>query len=691
MSSPERNMGSRQRFLDDGLNYACHVGNCVLAESCLSKGASVNASCQRTRQNPLYSAIRQQKFKVVQVLLQYGADAKLGLSYLQSQVASSPSILELLLERGAAEDSQSCTSLLDSACYFGNEEIVDIVLDHCKNKLGLPVAVFKSMCRNPLFHACMTDKRSIIIKLIAFGADVNVVNSVRSTPLHRACQTGHIDLVDALLQRGARITEDEDGDTPLDIAYRLGSKDIFKLLIDKGAKSERLKSYQLHLACFVADESRVGKLLEKGMDLNAADMKGRTPLHCTCFSGEPKLVDKLLNLGADINVTDDDATSALHIATFLNQFGMVQHLLEYSCKKPDVNVITKLEKWTPLHFACCSGDYGIAKLLLENGADVHVFDRDNNQPLSLACCHGSPATSGLVKLLLSFDADINLSCSLHMALKSDDLDVFDLLLDYGADVTIRGDQGLTPLEVAAREGKLEFVKKLFSRFGVMKEPHRPLHAACISSQLHVVKYLIEKCPMYLEQKDSNGYSPFMFVFTSGIASSMYSTLDFLIKYGCDLDCLEKDEGKLLAKVYRENYYYFTCLIQEGCGSLRKAGRVLLDEIIKHRDTYCIHLLMRCVFRVDSSQVIALTSGLEPDSPKAAADHAAFISQFLDLTSQPVLLQDLCRCTIRKCIKQHRRTQLAKIGRLPVPTRLKDFLAFSGDEQFGFSEMGEIVI
>jgi ankyrin repeat protein len=682
-------MASRQRFLDDGLNYACHVGNCVLAESCLSKGASVNASCQRTRQNPLYSAIRQQKFKVVQVLLQYGADAKLGLSYLQSQVASSPSILELLLERGAAEDSQSCTSLLDSACYFGNEEIVDIVLDHCKNKLGLPLAVFKSMCRNPLFHACMTDKRTIIMKLIDFGADVNVVNSVHSTPLHRACQTGRIDLVDGLLQRGALITEDEDGDTPLDIAYRLGSKEIFKLLLDSGAKSERLKSYQLHLACFLGDETRVGKLLEKGMDLNAADMKGRTPLHCCCFGGEPKLVEKLLNLGAEINATDDDSTSALHIATFLNHFDMVQRLLDCSRKKPEINVMTKLEKWTPLHFACFSGDYAIAKLLLEHGADVHVFDRDNNQPLSLACCHGN--TSNLVKLLLTHDADINVCCSLHMALKSDDLDLFGLLLDYGADVTMSGDQGLTPLEAAAREGKLDFVKKLFARFGTLHEKHRPLHAACISNQLHVAKYLIEKSPQYLEQVDSNGYTPFMFVFTSGIASSMYSTLDFLIKFGCDLKCLEIEEGKLLAKVYRENYYYFTRLIQEGCGCLTKAGQVLLHEIVKNRDMHCIHLLMRCVYSVDSSQVSELTSGLVPVSPKATVDHAEFTSFFLHLISQPVLLQDLCRVTIRKCVKQRRGTLLAKIGRLPVPTRLKDFLAFSGDEQFGFSEMGEIVI
>lgn len=118
---------------------------------------------------------------------------------------------------------------------------------------------------------------------------------------------------------------------------------------------------------------------------------------------------------------------------------------------------------TPLGYALGSGNWDVAQLLLEQGADpnarcVETLADDLteawNSPLHLACYAGHEE---IAKSLLDHGADINAqnangNTPLHQAASYDgvsgSLEICRLLVQRGADVNIRNNRGWTPLHTA---------------------------------------------------------------------------------------------------------------------------------------------------------------------------------------------------------------------------------------------------
>nr|XP_022341616.1 ankyrin repeat domain-containing protein 46-like [Crassostrea virginica] len=83
----------------------------------------------------------------------------------------------------------------------------------------------------------------------------------------------------------------------------------------------------------------------------------------------------------------------------------------------DLNIRDNVGR-TVLFHAVCRGNSAITKILLENGADSTLYDRNGNTPLHL----------------------------------TGHCDVIDLLVSYGADVHARNKAGLSPRQMAVRRG-----------------------------------------------------------------------------------------------------------------------------------------------------------------------------------------------------------------------------------------------
>ena len=125
------------------------------------------------------------------------------------------------------------------------------------------------------------------------------------------------------------------------------------------------------------------------------------------------------------------------------------------------NVI-KIDKWgrTPLHFACRYGYLQIAKILVENGADVNAKDNDGYTPLSESCDYGF---IDIVKYLVEeCSVDVNTkdkykSSPVHTASFYGRLNMLKILVDNGAYLNRKDKFGYTPLDKARSKKHTDIV------------------------------------------------------------------------------------------------------------------------------------------------------------------------------------------------------------------------------------------
>lgn len=88
---------------------------------------------------------------------------------------------------------------------------------------------------HPLMYACRADKTLDVPKaqlLIDLGAEVNAVGPQGRTALHYAARGGNVELCELLCKAGAdRLTQDDEGRTPFDVARKFGKSDVERLLL----------------------------------------------------------------------------------------------------------------------------------------------------------------------------------------------------------------------------------------------------------------------------------------------------------------------------------------------------------------------------------------------------------------------------------------------------------------------------
>ncbi len=85
-----------------------------------------------------------------------------------------------------------------------------------------------------LLEAAKTGNAAGIERLIAMGADPNVINTERSSPLELAIQNGHANVVQILLNSGVS-PENKAGQSPLLSAVYRGDVQMVRMLIAAGA------------------------------------------------------------------------------------------------------------------------------------------------------------------------------------------------------------------------------------------------------------------------------------------------------------------------------------------------------------------------------------------------------------------------------------------------------------------------
>ena len=162
------------------------------------------------------------------------------------------------------------------------------------------------------------------------------------------------------------------------------------------------------------DARTIKSLLARGLDPNLIEAeRGETGLMLALRENSSAVFETLLNArNIDLEAKARNGDTALMIASFKGNLPAVNALIE---KGAEVNKTG----WTPLHYAASIGNNDIVRLLLEKSAYIDAESPNKTTPIMMAARAGHIMT---VKLLL----------------------------DEGADATLKNDAGMTAIDFAQK-------------------------------------------------------------------------------------------------------------------------------------------------------------------------------------------------------------------------------------------------
>uniref|UniRef100_A0A8C9VFZ8 Protein phosphatase 1 regulatory subunit n=1 Tax=Scleropages formosus TaxID=113540 RepID=A0A8C9VFZ8_SCLFO len=198
-------------------------------------------------------------------------------------------------------------------------------------------------------------------------------------------------------------------------------------------------------ACSSGDTEEVLRMLERGADINYANVDGLTALHQACIDDNVDMVTFLVEHGANINQPDNEGWIPLHAAASCGYLDIAEYLISQGANVGMVNS----EGETPLDIA----EEEAMEELLQNeinrqGVDVEAARKEEERIMLRDARQW--LNSGKISDVRHAKSG---GTALHVAAAKGYLEVLKLLIQAGYDVNIKDFDGWTPLHAAAHWGK----------------------------------------------------------------------------------------------------------------------------------------------------------------------------------------------------------------------------------------------
>ncbi|XP_034048989.1 histone-lysine N-methyltransferase EHMT1 isoform X2 [Thalassophryne amazonica] len=241
-------------------------------------------------------------------------------------------------------------------------------------------------------------------------------------------------------------------------------ENILVALDTEKPKKLRFHPKQLYLSAKQGELKKVLLMLVDGIDPNfkVETQNKRTPLHAAAESGHKDICHMLVQAGANLDICDEDQRTPLMEACENNHMETVLYLLRAGASAAHKDV----EGFTCLHLAAKSGHYNIVEHLLATGL-IEINCQDDGGWTAIIWATEYKHVDQ-VKLLLSEGADVSVrdkeeNICLHWAAFSGSVEIAELLLDACCELQAVNIHGDSPLHIAARENRLDCVTLFLSR------------------------------------------------------------------------------------------------------------------------------------------------------------------------------------------------------------------------------------
>ncbi|XP_055838333.1 ankyrin-1-like [Episyrphus balteatus] len=552
------------------LHIAAENGSCTIIELLCENGADVN-SCSSQGYTPLHCAVSNNKQECIIMLLKYGAyvDAKNNVAETPLHIASKEGYLpvaELLLKHEAFINSKSLEGYtpLHKAVVHMREEMVKFLL---RNNADV------NCCANnkitPLFNTLRNMNTNIAILLLEHGANVNTQDQNGNTLLNLAVTRNWSSMVNEVLKYSPD-KSNESNKKSLKIALNNCcnyNEMIVQSLLDYGftfVSGDLNHNSLYHVVRKGYDD--ILKNLFKQIPCLLDEFKDVNPLHVAVKNNNFSTITILLDHGADINETDNLGKPAIYYAIRTSNVEMTDILMKY---KANIN------KWPELLcLATSNACKEIVEILLKNKVNTEAFDEFGRTALHITALNEfkrfpSKNKADIAKLLLENGANVNAkerSCgltTLHLACLSNHIKLIKVLLHYKANIecytenmeynNISAIQGLrissnyrnnynrlrngqTPLHLAAKGGNYDVMYMLFKAGATSiirckdSKGSTALHVAAAESNVKIVRRLVHRGAV-IDDKDNEGQTALHIACKFGKHENVKS----LLKFGSDVN------------------------------------------------------------------------------------------------------------------------------------------------------------
>nr|XP_012300437.1 ankyrin repeat domain-containing protein 29 isoform X2 [Aotus nancymaae] len=197
-------------------------------------------------------------------------------------------------------------------------------------------------------------------------------------------------------------------------------------------------------------------LLNSGrVDVDCRDSHGTTLLMVAAYAGHIDCVRELVLQGADINLQRESGTTALFFAAQQGHNDVVRFLFGFGAS---TEFRTK-DGATALFLAAQGGYLDVIRLLLASGAKVNQPRQDGTTALLKAANKGY---NDVIQELLKFSPTLGIlkngTSALHAAVLSGNIKTVALLLEAGADPSLRNKANELPAELTKNERILRLLR-----------------------------------------------------------------------------------------------------------------------------------------------------------------------------------------------------------------------------------------